>query len=40
MDYLGQIATLRVSLYYYNTKEEIDKFIEVTKAVQEFFNKN
>jgi len=38
MDYLGQTATIRASLYYYNTKEEIDKFIVATKAVQEFFN--
>ncbi|MBO6047095.1 MAG: aminotransferase class V-fold PLP-dependent enzyme [Erysipelotrichaceae bacterium] len=30
-NYLGIKATLRVSLYLYNTKEEIDQFIEVCK---------
>ena len=30
-EFLGVSQTLRVSFYFYNTKEEIDKFIEVCK---------
>lgn len=39
MHHLKQPATVRVSLYFYNTIEEIDKFIFATKKVIEFFNK-
>ena len=37
-DHLGTIATLRASLYFYNTKEEIDEFIEVCKHGGDFLN--
>lgn len=30
-------STARASLYFYNTKEEIDRFIEAIKAVKEYF---
>ena len=36
---LNQVATLRVSLAFYNTVGEIDKFIIATQKVIEFFNK-
>lgn len=36
--WLGVDGTLRASLYIYNTKEDIDKFIEVTKYIVGFFN--
>ena len=39
MDYLGQASTLRASLYFYNTKKEIDVFLTATKAAMDFFNK-
>ncbi len=32
VEHLGTDATIRCSLYYYNTKEEIDYFIEVWKT--------
>lgn len=38
MRYLGVHATLRASLAVYNTKAEVNHFIEVTKKVKEFFN--
>lgn len=31
MDYLGTSDTLRASVYFYNTKDEVDRFIEVVK---------
>lgn len=31
LDFLGTSATCRASLYFYNTKEEIDKFVDVLK---------
>ncbi|MEZ7743944.1 SufS family cysteine desulfurase [Gemella sanguinis] len=34
---LGAYSVARVSLYFYNTKEEIDFFIEVLKETKEFF---
>lgn len=37
-DHLGTIATLRASLYFYNTKEEIDEFVEVCKHGGDFLN--
>ncbi len=36
-DELGITNTCRISLYLYNTKEEIDKFIEVMKGNKEIF---
>ncbi len=35
---LNQQSTLRASVYFYNTFEEIDKFIEATKKLLEFFS--
>ena len=35
--HLGVDGTLRASLYIYNTKEDIDKFIEKTKYIVNFF---
>lgn len=35
--WLGCIGTLRASLYFYNTYEDIDKFIAVTKEAAEYF---
>ena len=34
---LGQAATLRASMALYNDTQEVARFIEVTKAVKEFF---
>jgi len=39
VNYIGQVSVLRASLYFYNTKEEIDKFIEATKQIVLYFNK-
>ncbi|MBD2101858.1 SufS family cysteine desulfurase [Leptolyngbya sp. FACHB-261] len=36
--YLGVSSTARASLYFYNTREEIDTFIETLKETLEFFN--
>lgn len=36
---LGVNGTARASFYFYNTKEEIDVFIEAVKKAQEFFAK-
>lgn len=33
MEFLKEPATLRASIYFYNTKEEIDKFVEVCKNI-------
>lgn len=37
-EFLGVSQTLRVSFYFYNTKEEIDKFIEVCKKGDDFLD--
>lgn len=37
--FLSQIATIRVSLSFYNTKVEIDKFIFATEQIVKFFDK-
>lgn len=34
MKYLGQNATCRASFYFYNTKEEVDRWIEALKKVR------
>lgn len=39
MHCLKQIATLRASFYFYNTKEDADKLIQAMKNVHEFFNR-
>ena len=36
-DEIGVKNTCRISLYLYNTKEEIDKFIEVMKGSKDIF---
>jgi cysteine desulfurase/selenocysteine lyase len=33
MDKLGVPATLRASFYFYNTREEVDRFIEILQKV-------
>lgn len=38
MKWLCQPATLRASFYLYNTKEEVDIFIEATRKGKEFFS--
>ena len=38
MGWLCQPATLRASFYLYNTKEEVDAFIEATRKGKEFFD--
>lgn len=35
---IGAQSTARVSLYFYNTREEVDKFIEALKEAVEFFS--
>ena len=38
MGWLCQPATLRASFYLYNTKEEVDAFVEATRKGKEFFD--
>ncbi len=35
---LGVESTARASFYFYNTPAEVDRFIEVLRAIQKFFN--
>jgi cysteine desulfurase/selenocysteine lyase len=37
MKKLGVPSTARASFYFYNTKEEVNRFIEVVKEIQKFF---
>ncbi len=37
MHKLGVEATARASLYFYNTTEEIDRFVDVVREIQKFF---
>jgi cysteine desulfurase / selenocysteine lyase len=37
MHKLGVESTARASFYFYNTKAEVDRFVEVVKEVQKFF---
>ena len=37
-NYLNVIGTVRASLYFYNTKEEIDEFVEVCKSGGDFLD--
>ena len=37
MHKLGVESTARASFYFYNTKDEVDRFIEVIKEIQKFF---
>ena len=38
MRQLNVVATSRISLYFYNTKEEVDQTIQALKNAKEFFN--
>ena len=38
MDFLGTTATCRMSTYFYNTKEEIDEFIEALKKGDDYLD--
>ena len=38
MKFLGVSSTARASFYFYNNKEEIDRFIDSLKRAKEFFN--
>ena len=38
IDYLGEVATCRASLYFYNTYEEIDKFVEVASHGEDYLD--
>jgi cysteine desulfurase/selenocysteine lyase len=40
MKKLGVESTARASFYFYNTKEEVDRFIDVVKEIQNFFGVN
>ncbi len=37
MHKLGVESTARASFYFYNTKTEVDRFVEVVKEIQKFF---
>ncbi len=37
MHKLGVESTARASFYFYNTRDEVDRFIEVVKEIQKFF---
>ena len=37
MKKLGVSSTARASFYFYNTREEVDRFIDVVKEIQRFF---
>jgi cysteine desulfurase/selenocysteine lyase len=36
MEFLGVGSVLRASFYFYNTKEDVDKFIEATKQIDNY----
>lgn len=38
MHHLDVVATSRISLYFYNTKQEIDQTVQAIKEAKEFFN--
>lgn len=38
IDYLGVVATIRFSLNFYNTKEEVDRFVEAVKTGGDFLD--
>jgi cysteine desulfurase/selenocysteine lyase len=38
MHRLGVESTARASFYFYNTKAEVDRFVEVVKEIQKFFS--
>jgi cysteine desulfurase/selenocysteine lyase len=34
---LGIESTARASFYFYNTKAEVDRFVDVIREIQQFF---
>jgi len=38
MKKLGLESTARASFYFYNTREEVDRFVQVIREIQKFFN--
>ncbi|HPV69613.1 MAG TPA: aminotransferase class V-fold PLP-dependent enzyme, partial [Bacilli bacterium] len=38
LDYLGEVATVRASLYFYNTKEDIDAFVSALEKGGDFLD--
>ena len=38
IDYLGVVATVRASFYFYTTKEDIDALVDAVKHGKEFLN--
>ena len=36
--WLGTIGTVRASFYFYNTKEDVDKFVKALKEARDFFS--
>jgi cysteine desulfurase/selenocysteine lyase len=39
MKKLGVPSTARASFYFYNTKAEVDRLVEVVKEIQKFFGR-
>jgi Selenocysteine lyase len=37
MKYLGVVATVRASFYFYNTKADVDKLLQAIADTKEFF---
>ena len=37
MKKLGVGSTARASFYFYNTTDEIDRFVEIVREIQKFF---
>jgi cysteine desulfurase/selenocysteine lyase len=37
MHRLGVESTARASFYFYNTRAEVDRFVEVVQEIQKFF---
>ena len=37
MKKLGVESTARASFYFYNTTDEIDRFVEVVRKIQKYF---
>jgi len=38
LDYLGEVATVRASLYFYNTKEDVDAFVSALEKGGDFLD--
>ena len=39
MNKLGVVSTARASFYFYNTRQEIERLIEVLREIQKFFDR-